>query len=337
MALDHIPLTITVYTKGYVRKGVVAAPTSVSVSINHNAPGTAEFTVDADHARISDLTAYGARAVVAYRYAPSSDPVVLISGPVGDTTGEGPADSAVRKFVITDDWAEIFNGIIGWPNPTGTVSQQGDDSAYFTRTGPAETVVKQIVAPNATRQGLPLTVPATEGRGAKITVSVRMHPLADKIFPAADQAGIGVRVLQLGTERTLTVYTPKSRARVLTEESGIVVGGSWQIKPPTVTRVTIGAGGEGKLRAFYEYVDAARESTYGIRRSAFIDARDAYSDVDSATKDLADRVSERKAAEADYKRLVDKVNSLTRIKANASNTLDEAKATRPPTTTLRPT
>ena len=277
----HIPISIEAWTKDYVRRGVVARPESVSGMIAHNGPGAFEFTVPSDHPRVPDLSADGARAVILYRPEPGADPETLISGQLTDVSGKGASLAAIRTYRLKDDWT-VLNEILGLPNPTGTMTQQGADTAYFTRTGPAEDVVTQIVAPNATRQGVNLTVPASLGRGASCEVSVRMHPLSDRLFPTIDQAGIGVRIVQRGSDRVLEVYEPTTRSRVLTETSGVVTDGDWTLTMPTVTRVIVGAGGEGTARVFREYVDAALETRFGVSRAVFVDARD----VDPADPNL---------------------------------------------------
>lgn len=266
-------LSISSWTKDYVYRGPVADPSEIHGAIRWNAPGSFTFTVDADHPRIADLVAEGSRATIDYREAPGDAPYPLFSGPLTEITGKGAADVATRTFHIADDW-QILNEIVGLPNPTGTMAQQGDDGAYFTSTGPAEDVLKAIVAPNATRQGVTLTVPASSALGSSITVSIRMHPLPDRLFPAVTNAGIGVRVIQIDGVRTLDVYTPTARPRVITEESGGLVDGEFSITDPTVTRVIVGAGGEGEARIFREFVDTAAEALYGVSRASFVDARD---------------------------------------------------------------
>lgn len=293
----YAPLSVEVWSSTFVRKGVVGRPTTITGSVLHNAPGTMDFTVDADHPRIADLTATGARAVLSYRYAPGDTPIVLMSGTIGEVSGTGPALSSSRTFRIRDDW-NILNDILGLANPAGTMAQQGAATAFYTATGAAETVLKTIVSANAPRQGVTLTVPTTLGRGSSCTVTLRMHPLADRLFPTLDQAGIGVRVQQQGTSRVLDVYVPTTRARVLTEQSGIVVNGDFQLTPPTVTRVIVGAGDEGTARVFREYVSdgaggtilnpsaglAGLETSLGWSRSAFVDAQDvATTDPNLAT------------------------------------------------------
>src|SRR5690606_27362745 len=156
-----------------------------------------------------------------------------------------------------------------------------DETSYYRLSGPAETVVKTAVSANADRLGLELTVPATQGRGSNIEVSLRMHPLADRLYPAVDQAGVGVRVVEKNTPtRTLEVSEPVTGGTVLPEASEVVVQGAYQIQPPPVTRVVAGCGGAADARDFFVFVDSAAESQWGVGRESFVDARDLGLDED---------------------------------------------------------
>lgn len=280
---DAAPVQITCWTKDMVRRGTVDDVNKVDLDVVFNGGGAASFAIDSDHPRAGDLTVPGARCVIDYfpdwdSDDPLADPMepITLSGSVDEITGEGPEGSAVRTFAVTDDWHAVFTDLQGWPNPTGTPAQQGNDTAYFTRSGPAETVLKQVVAPNATRQGLELVIPTNLGRGSNIAVALRMHPLGDKLFPAVDIAGLGVRVVQRNNQLVLECWVPAVHTRVLDEGSGVIVEGSYQRRRPTVTRVMVGAGGEGTARVFRHYIDAPRETEWGRRnrREVFIDARD---------------------------------------------------------------
>src|SRR5690606_11954936 len=232
--------------------------------------GEALFELDADHPRVADLAAPGARAVLCYTPAD-----LWFSGTVEEVTGAGAAPVATRTFRVRDDWLDVFQDLVGWPNPDGDVDEQGDEGAYYRVSGKAETVVKDIVAQNATRCGLHLTTPASSGLGQDVTVQVRMHQLWDRLQPAVEQAGLGFRVVQKASpDRVLAVYEPATVAAVLTEDSGIVEEGSYKLSPPTVTRVVVGAGGEGVARNFFQKIDSAAESLWGVKREVFIDARD---------------------------------------------------------------
>lgn len=271
-----LPFDVTVFDKSYVRKGPLGAPLELSGELVANAAGSLEFAVPSDHPRVPDLVASGARVVVNYRPTSSSS-MFLISGRVEEVAGGGPRHAPWRRFTVVDDFTVLTDEVECWPNPTGTILQQGDDAAYFTRTGPAETVLKQILAPNVTRDGHVLTIPATAGLGSTITASVRFHTPFERLWPAVEQAGLLVRVRQSGAGRVLDVTVPTTYARVLTQESGVVVSGEYSVAAPTVTRVTILAGGEGTARVVRRKIDPARETAHGVRLSARRDARDVES------------------------------------------------------------
>lgn len=271
-----LPFSIQVYDQDYANRGPLGAPLSLSGQAVFNAPGSAEFTVAADHPRVPDLSAHGARVVI--HHAAASGRLFLLSGRVEQVDGGGGAWESWRRYRVIDDFTVLTDEVQCWPRPSNAITSQGGDGAYFTRTGPAETVLKEILAPNVTRQGTNLTLPTTAGLGPTITASVRFHTVAERVLPLLDAAGLGVRVEQVGDERVLQVWEPATYARPLTEGSGVVLSGEFSVKAPTVTRVAVGAGGEGEARAFRQYIDTSRESLWGIVLPAFRDARDIPAD-----------------------------------------------------------
>src|SRR5690606_41362872 len=103
MSLESPPeLTITAWDKDYTRRGPVVGFNSASVTFVDNGPGEAVFEVDADHLRVPDLTAPGARAVV--RYAPAD---AWLAGQVEEVTGGGRGVVAGRAIRVRDDSAKI--------------------------------------------------------------------------------------------------------------------------------------------------------------------------------------------------------------------------------------
>ena len=264
---DLSPFRITLFDRSLRRRGWIGAPERVECIIRHNAVGQCAVTVSADHPRIPDVVASGARATIDYLGQQ------VMSGRVGRCEGTGPLASSTITFHVEDDFRLLYR-LLGWPNPAGTLAQQGDDGAYDTVTGPAETVVKTLVSRNAARSRPAVTVAGDAGRGAQITSSVRMHPLADRLLPAVDLAGIGVDVRQTGTGLVVDCYQPTVRRMVLSEESGVVVGWSWSTVAPTATRVVVGGQGEGVARAFVTDVDTDRETEWGETVEVFRDARD---------------------------------------------------------------
>jgi hypothetical protein len=252
--------------------------------------GDCDFTVRATNGRVADLSANGARVTVDY-YLDDTDPTIApircYSGEITNVHGEGRAEQAIRTFTVTDDW-NVLNTTLGWANPTGADTNQGT-AAYYTRTGPAEDVALDVIGANATRLGLNLSVPASAGRGSTITAKFRMHPLADRLWPAVDQAGIGIRVVQQNAQRAVQVYQPVTYPRILTETSGIVQGNSWDVTRALVTRTMVGAGGQDVARVFRHFVNTALETSLGTALEVFVDARD----VDQAAPDLVAQLQAR--------------------------------------------
>jgi hypothetical protein len=281
-------LKFTAWTKSYVRKGDIGARLGANLTLAHNTLGSCDFTISAKNPRVADLTASGARVTVDYFPDDGITPI-RYSGEVTNIHGEGRAEQATRTFTVGDDW-NVLNTTVGYPNPTGTDSQQGASGAYYVSTGPAETVALNVISVNSTRAGLGLTVPSSSGRGSTITVQLRMHPLADRLFPAVDQAGVGVRVVQQDTGgRAVQVYAPTTYARILTEASGIVQNVSFDLARETVTRVIVGVSGQGTARTFRTIIGTAAETAIGAKLEAFVDARD----IDAAATDLTAQVAAR--------------------------------------------
>lgn len=264
-------IRLTVWSRDYVRRGPVRAPLSVTMEAHWNAASSLSFTIDPQDARADDLREPGARVVAEYVV---DDVVILRRSGVVESVG-GSRDAIEVK--VRDDWADVMQQLTGWPNPDGDMGEQGDDGAYWTRKGPAETVALDAIRENATRAGLTLVVPTSQGRGGTVDVSLRFHPLADRLYPQIDDAGIGVAVVQVGAERRVEIAERVTRTRVLTQASGAVLDGSWSQSAPTVTRVVVACGGEGILRVLRSYVDTQRETVWPVRE-AFVDARDIPAD-----------------------------------------------------------
>lgn len=267
------PIQIEVWSKGFQRLGYVGAPLSLSATKRRNAASDCTFTVPADHPRVADLMTSGTRCVVMYRFDDAQPPMRIISGRVQTRSGEGADQAATRTFDLRDDWT-IFNTTTGWPNPAKPVDQQSDQ-AYYKVTGPAETVVLDLLAKNyVTRLGQPLTLPATQGRGATVTAQLRMDYLADKLFPPVDAAGIIVDIGQVADHRAVTIRTPATYPRKLTEGSGVVVSGSFSADEVTATRVIVGVGGSDVSRLFRQFTNTAAEAAIGEPLEVFVDASD---------------------------------------------------------------
>ncbi len=303
------PFVITVYDKAFRRLGWVGAYESLTLNLRHNAVSTAALVVANDHVRLPDLLANGARLVIEYEGA------TVLTGPVTSSTGELAPDGAVT-VTVESDW-RVIRALLGWQVPGGALSAQS--KRYDRRRGPAETVAKQLIAANAARLGIPLDVEEDGGRGEVISVAVRMHPLVDRLLPAVDVAGVGLRVQQVGQRLHLSCYVPRVRERVLTQESGVIVAGEWELAAPTVTDVVAGGYGEGVHREFFSASDAAAKVAYGpsLFAESFLDADDAASDWSQAR-------DEEKRARADLKDADNDLRKAAQLLRKAERTLQVA-------------
>lgn len=263
-------LRITVYDKAFQRKGWLGSPESVTGTVGFNMVGQADVTFPSNHNRAADILTEGARLVIEH----PGLTLPLISGPVTGVQGQGPEGQSKVTVTITDDTSILWE-TLGWQVPTAAISSQGT-AAYRTYTGNAETIVKAMAEEQAkTRFGHPLTVAPNLNRGAIIPggVKIRMHPLAERLFPAVEQAGLGVRVYQSGAGLVLDVYEPRTYTKVISEAAGTLRSWKWNRANPTVTHVVGGGQGEGTARVFRSASDPALATQYGRKIEVFADAR----------------------------------------------------------------
>ena len=266
-------LRITVYDKSFAKKGTIGAAQSVVMTPRHNQQPTGAITIPYTHPRIDDLKAPGARVLVTYGGAH------LMSGVVSRKDGQGPSQQASLTFQIEDDY-RLLRRILSWPSPANTLAV-GQQATQRLVTGPAETVLKTIVAENATRLGLPLTIATDQGRGATITSSLRFQNATDRVMADFDAAGVGVTVQQVGTGLVLDCYTPRVYPRTLTESSKVVRDWSWYSTNPTATRVLVLGPGEGSGQLIVQRgAGGALETAWGDVIEVVVDATSAETIAD---------------------------------------------------------
>jgi hypothetical protein len=274
------PFRVTVYDKAFAFQGYVGNPTSLTVTPRHNQQGTGSLTIDADHRMASALSAKGARVLVEHKPAGGSWEF-LMSGKVTLVSGQGPSKVATITYQFADD-ARILANVLGWPVPSSPYTNQ-TASEYDTRTGAAETVLKGFVTANiVNRLAMPVTVATDQGRGATIPggVALRMQPLAEKLLPAIDAAGIGVSVQQSGAGLVLDVYVPRTYPHTLSEKGGTITAWSYSDAVPTSSRAISGGQGDGTARVFGSYVDSTLESDYGDVVETYVDATNTAAQAD---------------------------------------------------------
>lgn len=267
--MQHNPFVIQVFDKDLAFRGYVGDPISLSVTPRWNAVGTATLQLDINHHMVGALTEDGARLVI------KKDGLFILSGKITQRSGEGPTVNGVLTLQVRSDF-RLLTQVLGWPVPSAALT--GQTSEYNVVTGPAETIVKNVVTANmVNRLGMDITVGLDQGRGAVVPggVSFRFHPLAERLFPAIEQAGIGVTFEQHDGAIVCEVQTPSPFPMLLTEESGVVQSWTWTTADPTATRVVSGGQGEGTARQFTATADTALEASHHDIIEVFRDARDA--------------------------------------------------------------
>lgn len=263
------PFRIDIYDKDCQWKAPLGDLKSIAGTVRHNAISEATVSVSAKHHRADLLGAPGARLGIKFRGEP------LMTGPIREPSGAGPGVAGDLVYAVQSDF-RILHNVLGWPSPSKSLTQQGDDGVYYTiGRQPAETVLKDAVTRNAVeRLGFPLTVAPDLGRGAVMDASFRMHPLYDRLFPAVDTAGLGVSVTMVAGGLVLDVYVPSVYPNVLTEQSRVIQKWAFSGTGPAATRVVIGGQGQGDLRVFEAVTDPGLENDWGDIIEVFRDARD---------------------------------------------------------------
>lgn len=250
------PFVLKVYNKDFQFQGYIGNPINLAVTPRFNETGTATVEIDLNHRLVDAILADGSRLVI-YK-----DDIFVMSGKIHQKNAEGPTVKGTLKFFVKSDF-RVLHQVLGWPQPEAAIGSQ--TTADQTVTGTAEFILKSFVSRNAvTRLGLPITIATDLGRGAVVPdgVTMRFHPLYEKLFPAIELAGLGVTFEQSGSTIVCDVFVPPVYPFTLTEESGMLQWWSWSSSDATATRVVAGGGGNAEGRMFAEVVDTALEAAY---------------------------------------------------------------------------
>ncbi|MGW1673295.1 siphovirus ReqiPepy6 Gp37-like family protein [Streptomyces sp. NPDC002324] len=149
--------------------------------------------------------------------------------------------------------------------------------------GSAALADRQINGVNfGTRPTNPLTVP-----WASLVDSLRFESIGSKIEEWYEKRNFGYRFLyNANTQKIdLDIFSPRDRSKEVrfSPELGNLREYIWTLSAPKVTRVIVGCAGESLDRYYYQKVDSASESEWGIQAEAFLDRRDIQLKVDKAT------------------------------------------------------
>lgn len=270
-------MEVMVYDKNYQRRGSLGAPSSVEFTIVNNQVSLATVTIPVDRPRVADAMADGARLVI------DAAGMETFSGKIVQRSGSGFVDRSVTLTVESD--FRLFRRLLGWPVPTQPIGSQG--TAYRRYTGSAEKILKDAVREAVTRAGELVTVAPNLDRGSVIAggIQFRFHPLADRLFPAIEQAGLSVSVVQDGENGLVVdVREPVTVRKPFSAEAGNLIDWSWSSSNPSATSVVVGGQGEGELRTLKEKKLTALIAQYGDNVETFVDARDSDDPVELAAR-----------------------------------------------------
>lgn len=263
-------VSVELCDKAFNRLGWLNDHAQLTANYRHNRRSAATITLAADHIRVPQLMAAGARVVITY--TPDGGAPMHLSGRIGSVQAQGPRGASTVVATVLGDWVDE---VLAWPIPGAPLSAQ-DTADYWVGSGAAETVIKAIVGANGSRIGKPWTMATDLGRGSTVKISARMVPLSDVVEPAAEAGGIGVRMAQVPGGSTIVVdaYVGADRTtRVLSEDSGSVTAWSLTVNAPTGTDSVVGLDGELKGRNFVHAANPVDRAAWGAFE-VFIDARD---------------------------------------------------------------
>ena len=278
--------------------GICDVFTSLKMVLRHRRAGAWSLSLPADHPQAALLTE-GSGVLV---WAPWSTTSPVLSGPVTrfeSVTRNGDKDAEIVVEGV-DDTALLADRLV-LPNPTSSLASQ-DVDAYWTTTGAAEKVMRDLVDYNCGDAGLVfrrLCDADPDGRraagllaGSQRSVSARFDNLLTLVGEVAATDNLGLELVQPGgavQDRHVNVWQPVDRSEQvrLSQNAGTLVSATANIAAPTATNVLVAGGGEGTARVLVERSADDLSASWRRRIETFRDARDT-----SDTAVLAERGDE---------------------------------------------
>lgn len=218
---------------------------------------------------------------------------IIVTGPDGSVIFSGPTMSAKLQQTpdnIEGDWVIsgssddiILQERLAYPTP-GTADVQAQVTAYDSRQGNAETVIKGYVNANLglgaplARQVSNLAIEETENRGELVQANARFIQMQKLLYDLAQTGGIGYRILQVENYLEFQVYEPEDKTLVIRMDidNNQLSQAEYTYAKPVVTRAIVGGQGEDEWRRFAEVTNTdslAAESEWNRRIEVFKDER----------------------------------------------------------------
>jgi hypothetical protein len=180
--------------------------------------------------------------------------VAVFSGLVKNMTRNWDNRNGDQLVATGEDDLTILSSRLAYPVVTGPPYS---GQAYDTRTGAAESVIKQYVNYNVGPLAKPerawpgLTVATDAGTGTTVTGNARFQFLLDLLAPLAQAGGsLGLKITNL----IFDVYTPsnKTASIIFSTELGNVLDFSYSASASKANYVICGGSGTATGRTFYE-------------------------------------------------------------------------------------
>ncbi|MFJ3089017.1 siphovirus ReqiPepy6 Gp37-like family protein [Streptomyces sp. NPDC086838] len=284
--MPNTALRVYVRNPALERIGQVDDYTSLTVVPRYNAIGSFVLEVSADSDK-AGLLVEGNGLIIR-----TADGTLVDSGPIRTVDwSRSKDDSGEGKLTVggVSD-TEVLTRYTCWPAPASAIGSQAD-TVYKISGAVAETAMRTLVNANvgpgalASRKNPLLTLAANGGRGPTITRQLNQF---DSLFAVlqdiANAAGLGFRVVQVGTGLQFQVYAPTDRSGTarFAFDLGNLTDANYSTTPPTCTRAIVVAGGQSSPRQCKTY-ERADPLFPGLVLEQFVD----LTSVDTASVDLA--------------------------------------------------
>jgi hypothetical protein len=218
---------------------------------------------------------------------------IIVTGPSDTVIFSGPTMAAKLEQTpsnLEGDWFItgssddiILQERLAYPTP-GTADVQAQVTAYDSRQGNAETVIKQYVNVNigpsapAARKITNLTVEDSLNRGELVQANARFQQLQTLIYDLAQTGGIGYKLTQVEDYLEFQVYEPEDKTQIvrMDMDNQKLSRAEYTYTKPRVTRAIVGGQGEDEWRRFAEVTNTdslSAETEWGRRIEVFKDER----------------------------------------------------------------
>ncbi|MGW9299576.1 siphovirus ReqiPepy6 Gp37-like family protein [Streptomyces cyaneofuscatus] len=278
-------LRVYVRNPALERIGQVDDYTSLTVMPRYNAIGSFVLEISADSGK-ANLLVEGNGLIIR-----TADGTLVDSGPIRTVDwSRSKDDSGPGKLTVggVSD-TEVLARYTCWPVPGSAIGSQAD-AVYKISAVVAETAMRTLVNVNAgpgalaSRKNALLTLATNGNRGPTITRQLnQFDSLLAVITEIANAAGLGFRVVQVGSGLQFQVYEPTDRSGTarFAFNLGNLTDANYTTTPPTCTRAIVVAGGQSSPRSC-KTVDRADPLFPGLVLEQFVD----LTSVDTASVDL---------------------------------------------------